>query len=302
MTEATTTSFQPAAPPVRQPPTKVAPGTYAIHDVQHALGQPLSVYLNSLVIQAAEPVLVDTGTARNRAAWLEDVFGLVEPADVRWVFLSHDDADHTGNLAEVMAACPNAQLVCSWAITERFANAFEFPLARCRWINDGDTFDAGDRTLLALRPPLYDSPATRGLFDQRTGLYWGADAFPTPVPGGKDATSFAGDVADLDADFWWNGMVMFTHHALAPWLSLVDRERYAATVDRLQDHRPVTIVSAHSPAITGTGVDEALALARRLPDADPPAAPDQTALEHILAAVAGQPDAATRPGHPLEAP
>lgn len=116
-------SFVPAEPSTRVAPTKVATGTYVIHEVQHALGQPLSVYLNSLVIQAAEPVIVDTGTVRNRRAWLEDVFGLVDPADVRWVFLSHDDADHTGNLAEVMAACANAQLVCSWAITERFANA-----------------------------------------------------------------------------------------------------------------------------------------------------------------------------------
>ena len=136
-------TFQPVEPSLRVAPTEVAAGTYVIHEVQHALGQPLSVYLNSLVIQAAEPVIVYTGTVRNRTAWLEDVFGLVDPADVRWVFLSHDDADHTGNLAEVMAACPDAELVCSWAIIERFTNAFEFPLARCRWINDGDSFDAG---------------------------------------------------------------------------------------------------------------------------------------------------------------
>jgi flavorubredoxin len=289
MTATPARSFEPPAPSLRQEPTKVAPGTYVIHDVQHALGQPLSVYLNSLVIQAAEPVIVDTGTIRNRTAWLEDVFGLVEPADVRWVFLSHDDADHTGNLAQVMAACPHAQLVCSWAITERFANAFGFPLERCRWVNDGDTLDTGDRTLLALRPPLYDSPATRGLFDQHTGVYWAADAFPTPVPGGDGATSVIHDVADLDPEFWWNGMVMFTHHALAPWLSLVDHDRYAATVDRLQVHHPVTIASGHSPVITGGAVEQVLALARRLPDAEPPPPPDQTALGHILDAIAEPP-------------
>ena len=283
-------TFHPVEPSLRVAPTKVAAGTYVIHEVQHALGQPLSVYLNSLVIQAAEPVIVDTGTVRNRTAWLEDVFGLVDPADVRWVFLSHDDADHTGNLAEVMAACPKAQLVCSWAITERFANAFEFPLARCRWINDGDSFDAGDRTLVALRPPLYDSPATRGLFDEDTGVYWAADSFPTPVPGGAAATSVPQDVAELDHEFWWNGMVMFAHHALSPWLSVVDRDWFASTVDRVQDQRPTVIASGHSPTITGAGVDQALALARRLPDAEPPPAPDQVVLDHILAA-SGEPDA-----------
>ena len=108
---------------VRLPPKKVGPGTYLIQEVQHALGQPLSVYINSAVIMGSEPVIVDTGSLRNRAGWLEDVFGLVAPEDVRWVFLSHDDADHTGNVAPVMEACPQATLVCSWAMVERFANA-----------------------------------------------------------------------------------------------------------------------------------------------------------------------------------
>ena len=61
-----------------------------------------------MVILGAEPVIVDTGTIANRQQWLEDVFSLVEPEDVRWIFLSHDDVDHTGNLEEAMAACPNA--------------------------------------------------------------------------------------------------------------------------------------------------------------------------------------------------
>jgi hypothetical protein len=45
--------------------------------VQEALGAPLRVYLNSMVIRGAEPVIVDTGTIANRAQWLDDVFGLV---------------------------------------------------------------------------------------------------------------------------------------------------------------------------------------------------------------------------------
>lgn len=95
-------------------------------------------------------------------------------------------------------------------------NAFDFPLSRCRWLNEGESLDAGDRSLAALQPPLYDSPATGGLLDQRTGVYWAADAFPTPAPGGAIATSVPRHVSDLDQDFWSHGMAMFTHHALSP--------------------------------------------------------------------------------------
>ncbi|MGH8981987.1 MAG: MBL fold metallo-hydrolase, partial [Acidimicrobiales bacterium] len=164
-----------AEPTSRQGPTEVAPSTFVVHEVQHALGQPLSVFINSLVITGDEPVLVDTGSLRNRRAWLEDVFGLVDPATVRWVFISHEDADHVGNLDEVMERCPQATLVCSWALTERHTNAFNFPLDRCRWLDDGTSFDAGDRQLRLVRPPIYDAPTTRGLFDTTTGVYWASD-------------------------------------------------------------------------------------------------------------------------------
>jgi flavorubredoxin len=89
-----------------------------IHQVQPALGQPLFVYINSMVILGKEPVIVDTGTPANRKQWLDDVFSLVEPEDVRWIFLSHDDVDHTGNLDEALTARPNAR----WCATGRWSN------------------------------------------------------------------------------------------------------------------------------------------------------------------------------------
>lgn len=62
--------------------------------------------MHSLLIRGKEPVLVDTGAPACREQWLATVAALVDPADVRWVFLSHDDRDHAGNLLPVLAACP----------------------------------------------------------------------------------------------------------------------------------------------------------------------------------------------------
>src|SRR5690349_23628304 len=87
----------------RLEPTRIAPETFLIHDHQGEGTAPVSVALNTMVIRAAEPVVVDTGVAANRERYLADVFGLVEPEDVRWAFLSHDDVDHTGNVNALMA-------------------------------------------------------------------------------------------------------------------------------------------------------------------------------------------------------
>ena len=77
----TLATFAPLTPTIDIPPTQIAPDTFVIHQVQPALGQPLFVYLNSMVILAEEPVIVDTGTPANRDKWLKDAFSLVEPEE-----------------------------------------------------------------------------------------------------------------------------------------------------------------------------------------------------------------------------
>jgi flavorubredoxin len=277
------TTFAPLAPTTYVPPTQVAKDTWVIHQVQPALGQPLFVYLNSMVIRGAEPMIVDTGTPANREQWLKDAFAIVEPEDVRWVFLSHDDVDHTGNLEQVMDACPNAQLVCNWAMIERHTNCFEFPLGRCRWVMDGDTLDIGDRQLLALRPPVYDSPTTRGLFDPTTGVYWSVDTFATPLPDPELG------VADLDPDFWAEGLALFALGAVSPWLSLVDEDKYGRYVDQVKRLDIKTVAACHSPVIEGPFIERAFARIRELPAIVPPIMPDQSVLDQIIAATSQSP-------------
>ena len=273
-------TFAPVCPTIAMPPTKVAAGTYVIQSVQKALGQPLYVFLNSMVILGKEPVLVDTGTIANREQWLADVFSLVEPQDVRWIFLSHDDVDHTGNLEQVMDACPNARLVCNWAMVERHTNCFDFPLGRCQWVMDGESLDVGDRTLVALRPPVYDSPTTRGLFDPSTGVYWAVDSFATPLPDPNMG------VGDLDTEFWEFGMSLFSFGAVSPWLSLVDPKKYAAYVDRVRALDITTIAACHSPVIEGPLIEHAFAHTVGMAGMEAPPMPNHSVLEEIIAASA----------------
>ena len=274
------TTSTPVAPTIRVPPTRIAADTYVVHQVQPALGEPLFVYLNSMVILGREPVIVDTGTPANRAQWLEDVFALVDPVDVRWVFLSHDDVDHTGNLDEVMTACPNATLVCNWAMVERHTNCFDFPLERCRWVMHEESFDIGDRSLHAIRPPVFDSPTTRGLYDPASGVYWGVDTFATPLPDPGMS------IADLDPEFWRFGLAMFAFGAVSPWMSMVDPAKFARTVDRIAGLDVKTIAACHTPVIEGPFIAQALDVVRSFPLTDPPPLPDQSILEQIVAATA----------------
>ena len=121
---------------------------------------------------------------------------LVEPEDVRWIFLSHDDGDHTGGLLDAMELCPQATLVTNFFSVERLAlEKPALPLERMRWIDEGGTLDAGDRTLRLFKPPIFDGPTTRGLFDPTTAAMWIVDTFACLTPGAVY------DVHDLDPAF-----------------------------------------------------------------------------------------------------
>jgi len=255
-------------------PTEIAPETFLVHDHEGEGTAPVLVALNSLVIRAAEPVVIDTGMAENRDQYLADVFGLVEPADVRWVFISHDDVDHTGNVNALMDACPNATLIVNWFMTERMGGSLAVPPTRQRWVDDGDTFDVGDRTLVAVRPPIFDSPTTRGLFDPSTGFYWASDSFATPM------LSPNRDVDEIDEGFWTDGMHMFDQY-VSPWVTMVDDAKFQQTIDRVAALQPKVMAGCHTPAIGGDRVRRALATTRTTPTAIVPPQPGQALLEQI---------------------
>ncbi|MCA1847086.1 MAG: MBL fold metallo-hydrolase, partial [Actinobacteria bacterium] len=223
-------------------PYQVADETWVI---PHLFPVPLAgnLYINSLVIRGREPILVDTGSPVVKADWLRAAWSIVDPVDVRWVFVSHDDGDHVGNLAEVLEACPNATVVASWmAFGHLFAHGRGVPPERSRIVADGETFTAGDRTLLAFRPPIYDSPSTRALFDTTTGVLWGSDAFGGFVPGPVH------DARDLpDAD-WSEGVSIFSR-LISPWHGLVDDAAFQGTMDRLVSLGADTVASCHGPAL-----------------------------------------------------
>lgn len=260
-------------------PLRVAHDTYLIRPFAQPPGAPFAMHVNSLVILGSEPVIVDTCTALVRDEWTEQVFGLVDPHDVRWVFVSHDDSDHAGNLAPVLDACPNATLVTSWLANERMSGDIIVPPHRQRWVNDGDAFRAGDRTFLAVRPPIFDSPTTRGLFDRSTGVYWSSDAFGAPVPGLVD------HIEDIPTEMVREGTTMLSSF-LSPWHTVVDPAKFEAWIARIEELHPSAIVGAHGPLISGPSIATTFELTRQLPHLPPVPQPGQADLDGLMSLLA----------------
>lgn len=241
-------------------------------------GAPVGVHMNSMVLRSEQPVLFDTSVAIDREAWLDTVFGLVDPAEVRWVILSHDDPDHVGNLAPVLDACPNATVVATWFLTERLGPELALDPRRLRWVGPGETLDIGDRTLRFVRPPLYDSPTTRAVFDPVSRVLWAADLFATPAAEPID------DAAQLPAEVLAEGFFQFQQWN-SPWYALLDPARYEAEVKGLAAFDIAAIASTHGPAFLGPMVDRAFELLRAVPHTPAAEQPGQAQLDEIVAAI-----------------
>ena len=56
------------------------------------------VPVNSFLIKAKEPVLVDTGLGQDRDQFMKALESVIDPKDLKWIWLTHDDSDHTGSI------------------------------------------------------------------------------------------------------------------------------------------------------------------------------------------------------------
>jgi flavorubredoxin len=260
----------------RTEPVHLAEETWLIPNLAPA-GPGTFVPVNSLLIRGQEPIIVDTGAPIHREGWLEEVFSLVDPQDVRWIYLSHDDGDHTGALHDVLDMCPSATLITNFFSTARLALERPLPIERSRWLEPGDTFTAGDRTVRLFLPPLFDGPTTRGVLDQRTGVMWSVDSFAALTPG---ALHHRDDIPD---DLYEESFALFNSLG-SPWHQFLDPARYHRHVDSVARLQPRIVASAHGPILTGRAIDDAFDRVRAMAGAPRVMPPGQETLDEMVAA------------------
>ena len=156
--------------------------------------------VNAFVIKAIEPVLVDTGMGIDSEDFMQALKTVIDPQDLRWVWLDHDDADHTGSIQKVMEEAPDARLVANSLAVLRMSMAWSVPMHRVYWLNSGDSIRVGDRQLTAVRPPLFDNPTTIGIYDNKSEAFFSADCFgaiiSSPAQNADDVPRGAGSSHD----------------------------------------------------------------------------------------------------------
>jgi flavorubredoxin len=235
--------------------------------------------INAFLLRGEQPLLVDTGLPTSREAFLSTLGELLDPADLRWIFLSHPDRDHTGSLYELLELAPHAKVITTFIGVGIAGIDRPLPMDRVYLLNPGQQLDVGDRTITCFRPPLYDSPATTGFVDESTGTVFSSDCFGAPLP--SWALAGAENVAEVSADDLEQGQRLWAS-VDAPWVSVADKSVFAAGLEPLRAMQPELILSSHLPPATNRA-QEFLDRLATLPGAAPFVGPDQAALQAMLA-------------------
>ena len=233
--------------------------------------------VNAFVLHAEQPVVIDTGLSTADTDFLSALAEVIDPADVRWLWLTHPDRDHTGGLWPLLEAAPQARLVSTFIGVGIMSCEWAVPLDRVLLLNPGQILDVGDRRLHAFRPPLFDSPATTGFLEDRSGALFSSDCFGAPLPSAELAT--ASDVREVgeavrDLQLLWASVD-------SPWVHTVDPAAYRPTVDAVRAMGASAVFSTHlPPSHEPAGLFETALLAAQAPRF---VGPDQAALEALLA-------------------
>ncbi len=236
-----------------------------------------SLAINAFVLHGAEPLLVDTGTVAGGTEFVATLESVIDPQDLRWIWLTHTDFDHIGSMATLLELNSRIRVVTSFVgVGIMGLSATPLPMDRVHLVNPGQTVTVADRRLTAVRPPIFDNPITTGFVDDRTGALFSSDCF------GALLSDVPEDSSELDSSTVMAGQVRWATID-SSWVHSVDRGAFGVELDKWRALEPTRIYSSHLPPAPGSMLDLFVDSLAQVPDAPRFEGLDQAGLERILA-------------------
>lgn len=232
-----------------------------------------SLAVNAFLIEATQPLLVDTGLAVLADDFMGQLRSLIDPANLRWIWITHADADHVGNLAKLLRVAPDARIVTTFLGMGKMQMQ-GIPMDRVHLLNPGQVLNIGDRELRALVPPLYDAPETTALFDTRSRYLFSSDCFGALLP------EPAASAAEVDQEALRKGLLAWAGID-APWVRQLERGQLQRMLEQVKTLDPELLLSSHLPPARGM-TEQLCEWLGQVGESEALSAPDQAAFEAML--------------------
>ena len=203
---------------------------------------------------------------------------IIDPADLRWIWLTHTDPDHTGALHQLMDENDEIKVITTFLGVGAMSLSDPLPMDRVYLVNPGQTITIGERVLEhAIDRRRSTIPAPLGSLTSRPGRCSAPDCF------GALLSDVPEDAADSQKRRLRQGQVLWTTID-TPWIHAVDTGVLGKQLDEtsaLLD--PKLILSNHLPAAGGFMTQRLVASIASAPAAEVFVGPDQATLVQMMA-------------------
>ncbi|MEA2029997.1 MAG: FprA family A-type flavoprotein [candidate division Zixibacteria bacterium] len=132
---------------------------------------------NAYLIRDEKTALIDTVKSHYGSQLLRNVSDFVELENIDYVICNHAEPDHSGALPEVMAAMPNATLVCDKKCETILSKYYDTSDWKIQIIETGDNISLGKRTLQFIETPMLHWPESMFTYVPEEKLLFSMDAF-----------------------------------------------------------------------------------------------------------------------------
>src|SRR5690349_16753817 len=72
------------------------------------------VPINAFVLKGTEPMLVDTCAGVQSTAFMAALRAVIDPVDLKWLWLTHTDFDHIGSIRPLLDENPDLRIITTF--------------------------------------------------------------------------------------------------------------------------------------------------------------------------------------------
>ena len=246
------------APKTHALPRLLAPGVTWLGDcLKRKEGDvPVHVHASCYLVEGGrETLMVDTGHPTHWPQVEAELDHLLDGRDLDWVFPTHPELPHAGNLNRLLAKFPQARVT---------GDVRDYPLYCPEYVERlvhrpaGSELDLGGRSIVFLEAPIRDLPSTQWAYESSGRILFVADAFGYTHGGiggdGDEPVHLPGECGLLSTELPAPptvGQTAFLTRAALFWSRYVDVAPHFAKVEALLERYPAELIApAHGNVIS----------------------------------------------------
>lgn len=139
---------------------------------------PTGMSYNSYVLLDEKTALFDTVDASFTHDFLENVTAALKGRTLDYLIVNHMEPDHCASIADVIAAYPEAKIVCTAKAVGMMKQFFDFDMdSRAIPVKEGDTVSLGSHEITFVMAPMVHWPEVMVTYDSTDKVLFSADGF-----------------------------------------------------------------------------------------------------------------------------